>query len=187
MRPKRAQWLQNFALTGRESFSEPEVTGRFHAYKPPFQPRIYEREPARSLHGIGRPTAEKRISVSLSGPSRQIATAILLERPDNLARARFPSRRPTNAVQAPSSAFEPSAPESVDVPGEGHLALTGRGLRVWLRVVEARLRACLPGAPAAARFGSVSFVPLNHPQVWVNLRSSPPPVPDSLDWRPDGG
>ena len=24
---------------------------------------------------------------------------------------------------------------------------------------------------------------LNRPQVWVNLRSSPPPVPDSLDLR----
>jgi len=38
------------------------------------------------------------------------------------------------------------------------MALTGRVLRVWLRVVEARLRACSPGAPAEARFGAVSFI-----------------------------
>ncbi len=38
------------------------------------------------------------------------------------------------------------------------MALTGRVLRVWLRVVEARLRACSPGAPADARFGAVSFI-----------------------------
>ncbi len=38
------------------------------------------------------------------------------------------------------------------------MALTGRVLRVWLRVVEARLRACSPDAPADARFGAVSFI-----------------------------
>ena len=38
------------------------------------------------------------------------------------------------------------------------MALSGRVLRVWLRVVEARLRACSPGAPASARFGAVSFI-----------------------------
>ena len=30
-------------------------------------------------------------------------------------------------------------------------------LRVWLRVVEVRLRACLPGAPAVARLGAIDF------------------------------
>ena len=37
-------------------------------------------------------------------------------------------------------------------------ALTGRVLRVWLRVLEARLRACCPNAPPEARFGAVSFI-----------------------------
>ena len=48
----------------------------------------------RSVYGIGEPTAEKRISAILSAPSRRIATAILLERPDKLSRTRFPSLRP---------------------------------------------------------------------------------------------
>lgn len=38
------------------------------------------------------------------------------------------------------------------------MTLTGRVLRVWLRVVEAQLLACCPGAPGEARFGAVSFI-----------------------------
>jgi len=36
--------------------------------------------------------------------------------------------------------------------------LAGRVLNVWLRVLEARVRACCPGAPPKARFGAVSFI-----------------------------
>ncbi len=77
----------------------------------------------RSVYRIGRATEEPqqdlRSAGGLPGPTRQIATGIVLERRDNSTRACCPSLRPPNAVHAPSQplASGPSLMASITAAG----------------------------------------------------------------------
>jgi hypothetical protein len=60
--------------------------------------------------------------------------------------------------QVPVSPWVVSFPQRLHYCLHRDMTRTERALRGWLRVVEARLRACCPGAPAEARFRAVSFM-----------------------------